>query len=253
MKFEKNEPFVYESNYYRIANPVVKSLRYFHYANSNGWSHGPEKISRYGSLYFDFPTVKEKLAGDAVGKSLDGTPALPRIFWDGDQNRFSGAAAQHVNNKPLYQVDVDWSRDFEALTPKLNQTVVAGGASADGHWHHWETIVPEKHELLLTLTVPQREGPAKVIEKRFGPGYRLLQLGFQLEKDAPAASLLLLIGKDGKDLKETFELPQQLGDRPATHPPITHILNPGESARVLSRTLKSSTESVTLDVKLLAR
>lgn len=45
-KFENNGPFEYQSDYYRIAKPIVPALRYFHYANSNGWSDGPEEITR---------------------------------------------------------------------------------------------------------------------------------------------------------------------------------------------------------------
>ena len=127
---------------------------------------------------------------------------------------------------------------------------MSGGAREYDHWHFWATVVPEKFEALITLSIPQRDGPPKVIEKKLAPGRWYFQLQLKPQLGNPSANFELRIGEKEK---ETFDLPHQLGDRPETHPPITHLLNPGESARVLSRTLKSSTESVTLDVKLLAR
>jgi hypothetical protein len=43
-RFQENGPFEYQSVYYRIGESVVPSLKYYHYANSNSWSNGPEKI-----------------------------------------------------------------------------------------------------------------------------------------------------------------------------------------------------------------
>ena len=254
-KFENNGVLEFQSDYYRIANPVVKSLRYFHYANSNGWSNGPEKITRLGTLSFDFPKLSDKFdspgySGDGgPAQTAEGVPVIRQIVWDGDRNRFVGAAAQFGRGQPLYQVDLDWSRDFEALTPKSNQLVLSGGVREYDHWHSWETVVPEKMEALLTLTIPQRDGPAKVIERKLKSGKQHVQLHVKPQQDAPAANLELRIGKE----KDTFELPHQLGERPEKHLPITNILNPGESARVLNRPLTTSPESFTFDVKLLAQ
>lgn len=250
MRGEKNEPFDYQTEYYRLANPVVQSLRCFHSPNSSPWSNGPEKIARYGTLYYDLPNKSDSFTGNTVGTTPNGVAVSGNIIWDGDHNRFVGVATQHVQGKPLNRVDAEWSRDFEPLDPKPNQLVVAGGAREYDHWYGWQTVVPDKFEALVTLTIPQRDGPPKMIEKKLRPGLQLVQLQAKPNENAPSASVELRISQDRKDDKQTFELPHSLGDRPAIHPPIVQVLNPDESKRLLSRPLKTSSEALIVEIKL---
>jgi beta-lactamase regulating signal transducer with metallopeptidase domain len=253
VRFQESGAFEYQTEYYRIANPVVKSLKYIHYANSNGWSTGPEKITRWGTLSFDFPNSKDKFdspghSGDGgPAHTADGVPVLRTMTWDGDRNLFIGAAAQFGKGKPLYQVDLDWSREFLPIDLKSNQLFVTGGEREYDHWHGWHTVVPDQHELLLTITIPQTKGEPKVIEKRLAPGKRHVQMQLKPNKDNSSARLELRLDSIEPEM---MELPIQLGDRPEKHPPMTQILNPGDSARLLDRKLKSSTNALIVDIKL---
>ncbi len=252
-KFENNGTFEHQTDYYRIANPIIPSLRYFHFANSNGWSNGPEKITRWGTLYFDFPSLKDKF--DSPGYSDDGGPAQTaegvlvnrKLTWDGDRNRFVGAVAQFGKGKGLYEVDLNWSKEFEAVAPKLNQLFVTGGEREYDHWHSWHTVVPDKQEMLLTITIPQAEGEPKVIEKKLAPGKRHIQVQLKPNNDNTSARLEL---RFDSEKPEVSELPIQLGDRPEKHPPISQLLNPGDSARLLEWPLKSSTNAFIVEIKL---
>lgn len=244
MHFEVHGEFEYLTEYHRIANPAVKSLRYSHYANSNAWSWGPERFSRFGTLYFDFPKVADKLGPGAISSTLDGVGVNPIITWDGDRNRFFGVAAQRAKWKHLFHVDTDWSRDFQPLVPKPDQIVVSGGARDEEHWHSWQTVVSERLEVFVTLTIPQRTGPSKVIRRNCPPGAVYLTLHDQPDGNAAASSVTLYIGKE----TEEFELPQPFGDRPAIHAPIVQILNRGESARLLERPLKLSSNAFTFEI-----
>ena len=254
-KFEHNGPFEKQTEYHRIANPVIPAVRYFHYANSNAWSNGPEQITRWGTLYFDFPSLNDKFDSPnhsddgGPAQSADGIPVIRKLTWDGDRNRFVGAAAQFGKGKGLYEVDLNWSKEFEAVAPKANQLFITGGEREYDHWHSWQTVVPDKHELLLTIKIPQAEGEPKVIEKKLASGKRHIQVQLKPNKDNTSARMELRLDSEKP---EVSELAIQLGDRPEKHPPITHLVNPGDTARVLTRPLKAPAGSCTGDLKLLA-
>ncbi|MDA1231264.1 MAG: hypothetical protein O2856_10865, partial [Planctomycetota bacterium] len=248
-RFQKNGPFEYQSTYYRIGNPIVNSLRYFHYANSNAWSNGPEKITRYGSLYFDFPDSNGNSAGVTVGTTNNGVSVNGIITWDADLDHFVGVADQNVEGRPLYKVDTEWSKEFEALTPKANQMILSGGAREHDHWYAWSTVVPEGFEAVVSVSIPQADGEAKRIEQKYASGRHTIQFQAKPNDDGQGASLQLGYDKD-QIHKATILLP--LGDPPAVHPLIVRILSPGESTQLVSRSLKGSTDSLTLQVKLQA-
>jgi hypothetical protein len=52
-----------------------------------------------------------------------------------------------------------------------------------------------------------------------------------------------------KDDKQDLELPHQLSDRPATHPPIVQVLNPGEARQLLNRPLTTSPQPFVAEIK----
>jgi beta-lactamase regulating signal transducer with metallopeptidase domain len=258
-RFEQKGPFEFQSTYYRLGQPIVNSLQYFHYANSNSWSAGPEQIVRFGHLEFDFPEVRNQLGFKGLGTTADGAKVVPTLVWDGDGNRFVGAAAQRVNTRPLYEVDTTWSKEFVALSPRANQLVIEGGERDYDHWFLWEMAVPEASAAVVTLRFPRRANPrdlVETIERTLSPGRQLVQFQLKPVRDGAAAKLKLSISdpkQPGGKEKLDFDLPFKVGDRPPIHPPITQQLDPQETARVLSRSLTDSTEDLSIDIKLLAR
>lgn len=252
MRFQKAEPFNYQTEYYRIANPVISSVRYLHYPNSNAWSFGPEvRTSRFGTLYFDFPNTSDKFSPGEASSTLDGVPVNREILWDGDRNLFVGALAQRAKNKPLYQVDADWSKEFQPLSPKHDQLVVTGGRDERQDRQHacnWSAIVPDGFDAAVTLTIPQHSGPPDVVERRIGPA--LVHLTVEAEPQESERTTRVRLWITGK--VEVFDMPFELGQPPEPQPMI-RLLNPGNSAQLLSRPLKSSPESIRLEIKLLAR
>lgn len=166
---------MYQSVYYRIGESVVPSLKYYHYANSNDWSNGPEKITRHGDLYFKFPDSQSDYAGRTVGVTAEGVTAEGvavngTIFRDGDKNQFFGAPAQSVEGRPLYKVDTEWSKDFSALNPKADQMVLSGGIREFDHWYGWNTVVPQGYEAMVRVSIPQASGEPQIMEQKLSAG-----------------------------------------------------------------------------------
>ena len=256
---QANGPFDYQSTYYRIASPnriaspMVESLRYFHYPNSNSWSNGPERVLRYGSLNFELLDNKSRYAGETVGLSPEGVPMNGKITWDADKNRFFGAEMQTVNNRPLFRVDTSWSKEFETLAPKVDQMILLGGVGAYDHWYRWDAVVPEGYEAVVSVTIPQRgkqeNAPAKIVRQTLKAGRHMIQFQAKPTDDGSMAKLKLGYGKDQK-IQTAATLSFSLDDPPAIHPPIVNTLNPNETVRLVTRTLKDCPEGLTLDVQL---
>ena len=143
-------------------------------------------------------------------------------------------------------MDTAWSGDFEPLNPQANQLVIIGGIYDYDHWHAWETVVPDQVEATAILTIPQTTGAPQVIKKKLPTGRSLLQLQVKPAADAESIDLVLQVGKD----KQALKAPHQLGAPFANEPPIVQVVNPGQSARLCSRLLKSSNELLTFDVEL---
>ncbi len=250
-KYEKHGPFETQSTYYRLAKPIVNSLRCFSALDNRGRTTGPMENTRWGLLTFQFPTPNDD-DDKTLGTTAEGVATVPAILWDADRNRFVGSVSLRDGNKPLYQVDTEWSRDFDAVSPKSDQMIIAGGEQGDCHCYHWETAVPKGFEALVTLSLPQREGPPRTIARKLSAGRQ--NIDFLLEPIETSVKATLTLGLDGErdQKKPAFDIPFQLGDRPAIQPPIRHTLNPNETVRLLNRSLKSSTGNVTIDVKLSA-
>ncbi|HQX53598.1 MAG TPA: hypothetical protein PLR25_27030 [Planctomycetaceae bacterium] len=249
-RFQDNGPFKYQSEYYRMANPVVPSLRYFHYANSNGWSNGPETVPRYGRLHFGFPDDRGPSQINRIGTTPDGRTFNDTIFWDGDKNQFVGAEELTAEKRPLFRVDKEWSKDFSPLTTTSSQITLLGGEREYDHWYAWETCVPVGFEAIVRVSIPQKEGAPRVLEQKYAAGRRSIQFHAKPSDDGPTVALQLGYGKD--ETIQTAELPHAIGDPPKSIPAIVNTLNAGESVQLLNQSLKTSSESLVLSVQLQA-
>ncbi|MDP1797938.1 MAG: M56 family metallopeptidase [Planctomycetaceae bacterium] len=251
MNFEKRGELNYRSDYYRIANPVVKSMRFYNLPNACSWSNGPEKIPRQGRLHPAHPQAQRpSYAGipNAIPvTTAAGVPTVSAIVWDGDRNRFVAAPSAFVKGLPLYEVDTTWSREFEPLEPQVGQLAVEGGIREYDHWYAWEAAVPDQGNSVTVLTLPQRDGPAKVIEKKLAPGRHTVQLQAKPQDNGPGMQLKLWIDDDQK---YDFDLPFALGEALANHPPIVNVLKPSESVRLVHRLLKDTTAALLFEIKL---
>jgi hypothetical protein len=247
-RFQDNGPFEYQSVYYRIGESVVASLKYYHYANSNSWSNGPEKTIRHGKLSFDFPDSPDEHAGQTVGMTAEGVAIIGRIYWDGDNNKFWGAPAQSVDGRPLYKVDAEWSKEFSALNPKADQMVLSGGVREFDHWHGWGTVVPEGYDAIVRLSIPSAAGEPKVLEQKLKAGLRTIQLQLKPTDAGTAVKLESGYGEDKQ--MQNADLPFRILDQ-QNAPAIVNVVDAQKSVRLVERPLDGSAKLLTLDVQLL--
>ncbi len=251
MNFEKRGELNYRSDYYRIANPVVKSFRFYNLPNACSWSNGPEKIPRQGRLHPAHPKAERRyFAGipkEVPVITAAGVPTVGSIVWDGDRNRWFAAPSAFVKGLPLYEVDTTWSREFESLEPQAGQLTIEGGIREFDHWSAWEAAVPNQGNTVAVLTIPQRDGPAKLIEKKLAPGRHTVQLQVKPDEKGPGVKLKLWIDDDQK---YDFDMPFVFGEAFANHPPIVHTLKSDESARLVHRLLKETTAALLFEIKL---
>jgi beta-lactamase regulating signal transducer with metallopeptidase domain len=246
-RFQDNGPFVYQSVYYRIGESVVPSLKYHHYANSNSWSNGPEKITRHGDLNFEFPDSRNQYAGQTVGVTAEGVAVNGTIYWDGDKNQFFGVSAQSVNGRPLYKVDTKWSKDFSAMNPKANQIVLSGGIREFDHWYGWGTVVPAGYEAIVRVSIPSATGEPAVLEQKLTAGLRTIQLQLKPSDDQTAVKLQSGYGKD--EQIQNGNLPSKLGLQQQP-PAVVNVLDSQKSVRLVERPLEGSEKTLTLEVLL---
>ena len=246
-RFQDNGPFVYQSVYYRIGDPLVSSLKYYHYANSNSWSNGPEKITRHGVLNFEFPDTRNDYAGQTVGVTAEGVAVNGSIVWDGDKNRFFGATAQSVDGRPLYKVDTEWSKDFSALRPKADQMVLSGSIREYDHWYNWNTVVPQGYEAVVRISIPQATGDLQILEQKLAAGRHTIQFQAKPSDDGTTAKLQLGYGKN--DQIQNADLPFGLGEQQHA-PAIVNVLDAQKSVRLVERRLEGSEQTLTLEVSL---
>jgi beta-lactamase regulating signal transducer with metallopeptidase domain len=246
-RFQENGPFEYQSVYYRIGESVVPSLKYYHYANSNSWSNGPERTIRHGKLSFDFPDSPDEYAGQTVGVTAEGVAISGRIFWDGDKNQFFGASAQTVDGRPLYKVDTEWSKDFSALNPKADQMVLSGGIRDYDHWYAWGTVVPEGYEAIVRVSIPSDTGEPAVLEQKLTAGLRSIQLQLKPSDDQTIVNLHSGYGKD--EQIQNGNLPSKLGLQQQP-PAVVNVLDSQKSVRLVERPLEGSEKTLTLEVLL---
>jgi hypothetical protein len=245
-RFQENGPFEYQSVHHRIGESLVSSLKYYHYANSNSWSNGPEKITRHGNLNFEFPDVRSDYAGMTVGVTPEGVAVNGTIYWDGDRDQFFGVPAQSVNGRPLYKVDTVWSKDFSALNPKADQMVLSGGIREYDHWYAWSTVVPAGYKAIVHVSIPQTSGEPKIMEQELAAGRHTIQFQTKPSDDGMTTNLKLGHGNDQQvqDTLLPFRLQQQQS------PGIVNMLDAGKSVRLVDRQLEGTEKQLTLEVKL---
>ena len=121
-RYEKNRGFDHITTYYRVANPMVPSFRIYHLSQSGSWSWGPQKTARYGHLGYDNPESREDgQRHSELAVSPAGGKVVSGFVWDGDRNRFIGPSASILRGKPIYEVDTDFSKEFQPLAPTADQ------------------------------------------------------------------------------------------------------------------------------------
>jgi beta-lactamase regulating signal transducer with metallopeptidase domain len=254
-RFETNRGFDHVTTYYRVADPIVPSFRIYHETHSGSWSWGPQKTVRYGFLGYDFPRTRdddqrdrELLVSPAGGRTVSG------FVWEGDRNRFIGPAASILRGQRIYEVDTDFSTEFEPLAPTADQLVVWGGRYDYGYT--WELVVPEGTELVAKLTFPNADGQPQAIQRHLGSGRQDLQVYFQpREGDKQKLQMQFCVSgkkKSGELEKLFFNVPGEPGAPPESRnpsPPAFRIIEPDENALLLDRPLKSASDTARLELR----
>lgn len=231
-RFEKNPPFEYRSEFYRLTDRVLPSLRYSHYANSNSWSAGPEERFRHGRLGFAFNG--RDLAFDVLGKTVDRVPTLRQITWDANADRFRGAPFQAVEGRELYRVDEKWSKDFEPLTLRPEAGLAIGGPQSYDSWADWEAVVPESKPLGLLLSIPSGDPAfATSVVAALTPGWHSIHLQV---KHFPKESKVRIALRIDKQPEQVFERSGQLAEEVDSHP-VIHVIEPAKSVMLFSQSL----------------
>lgn len=229
MNFQyQEEPFSYRSTYYRLANPVIQSVRFLHYPNSMSWSNGPEVVNRWGELSFDVPGPGTKQSWKLTGKDEQGIELQAKLIWDGDRNRFIGAPRLDTENTALYQVDLDWSEEFEPLKLRNDQIVISGGVRSYEHWHTWQFVVPAGKESVVELAFSDRDGTRKQVTKTLGVGYHLLQLQVPPHNKNVETNLKLRV--DSAEEESWSVSMKQPALRSA---PVVSVVTPGQTLHLL--------------------
>lgn len=254
-------------DYYRFRPQPQPSIRVWsesYRSMSWSWSNGLKTDQRWGTLTPMHSKVERKnFVGVPIAETVTtaaNIPTISRIVWDAERNRFHAAPKAFVKGLPLYEVDTQWSQELELLEPQAGQLTIAGGARNFDHWYGWEAAVPLEHHAAVVLTLPQREGPAKVIERKLAPGRHNIQLQAKPIENAEGVKLKLWIDEDHK---EDFDLPFAFGEPLTNSPPIVHRLDlvgwngdgqrfrtSGMSMFLVQRLLKETTDSFHFDIKL---
>lgn len=164
MNFEYGvEPFTYRSTYYRLADPVIQSVRFLHYANTLAWSNGPEEVERWGELMFDNPDAKSRQIWKLTGVNERGIRLQAKLIWDGDHNQFVGPKTLSAGKTALFQVDTEWSQEFKPLRIRTGQAAIHGGARSVDHWHAWQFVIPRGYESTAELNFVDNDGSTQRI------------------------------------------------------------------------------------------
>jgi len=248
-RFDKQPPFNFCTDYYRIAAKPIQSLRHFHYPNSNPWSDGPYPEVRYGTLYFKLTGLDPpERCGGVLGKSENNVLMPREIAWDGNHNRFRGAVTQTVNDRVAYLVDTEWSREFEPLDRKANQLLAVGGARGRDAFYDWQILVPADTSATVTLTMPDPadNATAKSITRTLRPGLHMVSLTVKPDVKAGHTDLKLYIG----EMHEEFRVAAVPTDDPPEATPVIQVLDPAKTARLIEVTLAPSDRHISLKVGL---
>ncbi|MFV0443863.1 MAG: hypothetical protein ACK5Q5_09860 [Planctomycetaceae bacterium] len=250
-----DEPLESHTEFHRLSEDVIPSIRYFHHMNSNSWSYGPElRTARYGKLGFDLPKVADKLQPGEGGLTDTGRLLPPQIVWDGDRNRFVGATTQFVRDQPLYAVDREWSQEFEPLSPIPDQLVVSGGREDGEDWlnaYNFAVAIPEGNGGMIVLSIPQPNGPPQIIQKQLKPGLAYLSIKLDSIDNESTTQMTLSVARTEKVFarsKPTFTIPFPLDGDVLGRLPIVRTLDSGEAAQLLSRPLAGTPMPLMLDI-----
>lgn len=169
------EPFKYRTTWYRLTNPVIKSVRILNFPNQMSWSDLGTGFYRWGNVTFGDPKRRYGPSWKLTGQDDTNVEHQAKIVWDGDRNRFIGPRTLQTHSQPLFQVDTDWSREFDALQLEPKQIAVHGGARSE-HWHTWQFVVPKGQSSSCDLSFATPDGVIQTIQKKLKAGYHTIEL-----------------------------------------------------------------------------
>ena len=249
-RFEKNPPFDFRTEFYRVATRPIPSLRYLHYPNSHAWSYGPLPESRYGKLYLKMTGIDLPDQCGGVLGTTENNILMPReIIWDADNERFRGAVTQSVNGRAAYQVDIKWSREFEPLHRKSNQLLAIGGARGSESFYDWQIMVPHETAAIVTLMLPDPadKSASKVVSKTLRPGLHMVSLVVKPAADGQRTDLNLHVDQEPK---QDFRVAAVPADDQSDAPPVIQMIEPSGNARLFEIVLEQCKLPLTLTVSL---
>lgn len=248
-RFDKQPPFNYCTDYYRIAAKPIQSLRHFHFPNSNPWSDGPYPELRYGILYFQLTGIDPPgRCGGVMGLSEKNVLMPRQVFWDGDRNRFRGAVTQTVNDRVAYLVDTEWSRDFEQLDRQANQLLAIGGTRGRDSFYDWQILVPAETTATVTLTLPDPAdiSVTKTVTRTLRPGLHMVSLVIVPDLKAGSTSLKLHVNDEPRQDFRIGAVPAE--EQPAATP-VIQVLDPTHTVRLIDFSLTPNRQ-ISLNVEL---
>ncbi|MFI4849410.1 MAG: M56 family metallopeptidase [Gimesia chilikensis] len=179
--FEINGPFEYIQRWYQLGKEDKPAITFYGYANATGWSGkpGPSKpLAEFG--YLDLKFNGKDLEHLVCGVLPNGTLAPRKLFWDGIHDQFIAPVRESVEGKPLYQIDLQNSHQFNPLEVEPGELIVAGGRRDYKNWHAWNCVIPKGQTARLRLFSVDESGDKPVeteyFTRKLSAGQHNLQL-----------------------------------------------------------------------------
>lgn len=127
-------------------------------------------------MTFDNPKDNADETWKLIGRSDNRNQLQSKQIWDGERNLFVGPTKLFVDNVAMFEVDAEWSKEFEPLKLRADQIAIHGGARSFENWHMWQLVVPESEKVLLELRFRDLNGEIQTVQESLQSGYHMLQL-----------------------------------------------------------------------------
>ncbi len=173
-RFEASTPFEYRTEFYRLTDRVVPSLRYHHYANSNSWSSGPEDRFRYGRLGFGFQRPRPGVRSSGANRGVNSDAAADHL----GRGTPTGSAASRSRRSMAVSCTASIWDGPRTLRPcrSNRRRLSSGGPQSYNFWSDWTVVVPGKKPPNLRAELARgrgREGPGSGSQPAAGTGISL--------------------------------------------------------------------------------